>query len=57
MENMLNLTPTQSILVMALNVWIFVVFPMIVIKKLNYLASMMEAQLLGDEDEEDQAPF
>jgi len=30
---------------------------MIVIKKLNYLASMMEAHLLGDEEEDDQAPF
>ncbi len=56
MENMLNLTPTQSLLVMALNVWIFVVFPMIVIRKLNYLTTMLEDHLLNEE-EEDQAPF
>jgi len=50
MENILNLTPMQSLLMLALNAWILVIFPIIVIKKLNYMTNLMEAQL----DQEDQ---
>ena len=51
MENMINIqmTPLQSILVAALNIWIFIVFPIIVIKKLNYLTSLLEAQYYSED--------
>ena len=48
MENILNLTPIQSILVVVLNAWIFVIFPIIVIRKLNYLTNLVEAQFEPD---------
>ena len=52
MENILNLTPLQSLFVLALNVWIFAIFPMLVIRKLNYLTAMMEAQFTDEEQDE-----
>jgi len=44
MENMFNLTPVQSFIVLALNAWIFVIFPVLVIKKLNYMTTLLESQ-------------
>lgn len=55
MENMINLTPAQSLLIFALNVWMFVVFPVIVIRKINYLTAIMEAQFMPDDQEEQEA--
>ena len=49
MENIFNLTPIQSFLVVALNAWIFVIFPVWVIRKLNYMTSLLEAQFQGDD--------
>ena len=37
MENVFQLSPIQSFVILALNAWIFVIFPIIVIKKLNYM--------------------
>ena len=51
MENIFHLTPIQSFLVLALNVWIFVIFPVIVIKKLNYLTAVIESQFDQDQQE------
>lgn len=55
MENILNLTPLQSVFILALNVWMFVVFPWMIIKKINYLTAIIEAQFLP-EDQDDQKP-
>jgi len=44
MGNIFNLTPLQSLFVLALNAWIFVIFPVIFIKKLNYMTDLMEGQ-------------
>jgi len=43
MENAINvtITPLQALLSLAFQVWI-VVFPIIIIKKLNYLTSIIE---------------
>ena len=43
MENILNLTPGQLILAMALQAWTLVIFPVIVIRKLNYLTALVES--------------
>lgn len=53
MENVLNLTPLQSFFVLALNAWIFVVFPVLVLKKLNYMTALLESQF-DDEQPQDQ---
>jgi len=51
MENILNLTPGQSLMILALNAWIFVVFPVLVLKKLNYLTALLESQFVQDDQE------
>lgn len=54
MENVFNLTPLQSLLIIALNIWIFVIFPTIVIKKLNYMTDLLESHFYNS-DESDSA--
>ena len=44
MENVFNLTPVQSFLILALNAWIFIIFPVLVLKKLNYMTTLLESQ-------------
>jgi len=51
MDNMFSLTPMQSLLVLAFNAWIFVVFPVLVLRKLNYLTTLLEAQFEQNEQE------
>jgi hypothetical protein len=51
MENILNLTPVQSLFIVALNVWMFVIFPVIIIKKINYLTAIIEAQFLPEDQD------
>ena len=53
METVFNLTPSQSFFFLALNAWIFIIFPVIVIKKLNYLTQILESHLY-EEDQDDQ---
>ena len=53
MENIFNLTPLQALFVMGLNAWLFVVFPVLIIKKVNYLTAMMEAHLFPEDQEEE----
>ena len=54
MENVFNLTPLQSLLVLALNAWILIIFPILVLKKLNYMTGLLEAQF--EQQEEDGGP-
>ncbi|MCR4337474.1 MAG: hypothetical protein NUV91_06685 [Candidatus Omnitrophica bacterium] len=51
MDNVLHLTTGQAFILVALYLWIFIIFPVIVIRKLNYMTSLLEAQF-SDEDEE-----
>ena len=52
MENSINvsLSPLQLILSLAFQIWI-VVFPIIIIRKLNYLTDLFQSQF--DSDKED----
>jgi hypothetical protein len=44
MENMnINVTPIQLLLTMAFQIWI-VVFPILIIRKLNYLTNLIESK-------------
>ncbi|MDP2653894.1 MAG: hypothetical protein Q8Q08_07680 [Candidatus Omnitrophota bacterium] len=58
MEQMLGLTPqqymVQSMIATGLMIWMFVIFPVIVIRKLNYLTALLEAQY--EDDTEDPQP-
>lgn len=50
MENVLNnLSPAQMFLGMALNIWIFIIFPVLVIRKLNYMTYILESQFYSEE--------
>ena len=52
MENSINLsvTPLQLLLSLALEIWI-VVFPIIIIRKLNYLTALIESKMdMQDQD-------
>lgn len=51
MENAINVSvsPLQILLALAFQVWI-IVFPIIIIRKLNYLTELLQ----GEEDEGDQ---
>lgn len=51
MESIFHLTPFQSLIILVLNAWIFIIFPVIVIRKLNYLTAVMEAQMEESEDD------
>lgn len=51
MENALNISQSQMFLLMVSQIWMFVIFPVIVIRKLNYLTAIMEAQFDNSEDD------
>ena len=53
MENMFNLTPVQALVVLAMQAWMFIVFPVIVIKKINRLTDLVESQVYEEEPEEE----
>ena len=52
MENILQLSPMQSLVILLLNAWILIVFPIVVIKKINYLIALLENQVYGEHPEE-----
>ncbi|MCK5214965.1 MAG: hypothetical protein KAR05_06395 [Candidatus Omnitrophica bacterium] len=52
MENIVQLTPLQVFLALVFNVWMFVIFPVLVIKKLNYMTALLESQFEQGEEEE-----
>ena len=49
----MQLTPLQVFLALLFNVWMFVIFPVLVIKKLNYMTALLESQF--EQEEEKQA--
>lgn len=53
MENTisLNLTPWQVILSLAFQIW-FIVFPIILLRKINYLTALIQDQFYSDSEEE-----
>ncbi len=58
MENVFSLTPGQQIIVLAVNAWMFVVFPILVLRKLNHITNLLETQVYEDEeDDSDDGPL
>jgi len=55
MENLLQMTPLQLAVGLAINVWMFVIFPVIIIRKLNYMTQILEAQYYSEENPDDSA--
>lgn len=54
MEAMLGqITPTQIFIMFAMQLWVLVIFPFLVFRKLNYLTELVESQF-EDEAEESQ---
>jgi len=43
MNTVMNFSPLETFIILAINAWMFVVFPMIVIKKLNYMTALLES--------------
>ncbi|MEW5895242.1 MAG: hypothetical protein AB1650_05755 [Candidatus Omnitrophota bacterium] len=52
MENVLSLSPVQQFIIIAVNAWMFVIFPVLVLRKLNRITNLLESQI--DEDGEDE---
>ena len=52
MENFLQMTPLQLSIALAINIWMFVIFPVIVIRKLNYMTQILEAQYYSEENQD-----
>ena len=53
MENFLNLSPVQYLFIFAMQAWIFVIFPVIVLRKINYLTALLEAHIDVEDDQEE----
>ncbi len=51
MESVLNLSPAQMVFMMLLQMWIFVIFPVIIIKKLNYMTDLLEGLYVDNEQD------
>ena len=52
MESLLQMTPLQFAIALAINIWMFVIFPVLVIRKLNYMTQILEAQYYRDENQD-----
>ena len=52
MDSLLQMSPLQFAIALAINIWMFVIFPVIVIRKLNYMTQILEAQYYSDENQE-----
>ncbi len=50
MRSIFSVTPVQAILAMAFQIWL-IVFPIILIRKINYLAGLIENHCGTDERE------
>jgi len=55
MENVLNFSPVQTIFLLFIYAWTVVIFPVVVIRKLNYIAELLESQF-QDEPPEQPSP-
>ena len=53
MDSVLSLSPGQQFFVVAINAWMFVIFPILVLRKLNNITGLLESQVY-EEDEEDE---
>lgn len=42
MDSVLNLSPVEKMLVLGLQLWITVIFPLLMLRKLNYVTSLLE---------------
>jgi hypothetical protein len=56
MENVLSLTPGQQFFIMAVYSWMFIGFPVLVLRKLNQITGLLEAQVYDEEEEEEDTP-
>ena len=48
-DAMISVSPAQMLLALAFQVWI-IVFPILIIRKLNYLTELLRAQFEADSD-------
>lgn len=55
MESVLALSPLQQFLIVAMHAWMFFIFPIWVIRKLNNITNLLEVQVYEEEDEGDAA--
>ncbi len=56
MESMLSqITPVQMFFMFAIQIWVVVIFPVIVFRKLNYLTQLVESQFEDENIDEAKA--
>ena len=53
MENVLALTPVQQFFILAMHTWMFLIFPIMVIRKLNNISNLLESQTYEEDDGDD----
>lgn len=53
MDSVLSLTPIQQFFVLAVNVWMFLIFPILVLRKLNHITRLLETSEYEDESGEE----
>lgn len=54
MENMLSFSPGQVVLIGAVYFWLLVGFPVLILRKLNQIVGLLEVQVYGDEEGEEE---
>ncbi len=52
MESVLTFTPAQQILIVAIQLWLVVFFPLLILRKLNHICNLLEIQVYQDEEDD-----
>ena len=53
MENILSLTSGQQLFILGMYTWIFIIFPVLILRKLNHITQLLEVQVYGDDEDEE----
>ena len=51
MESVLTLTPAQQVLIIAVQLWLVIFFPLLILRKLNRICNLLEIQVYPEEED------
>ncbi len=51
MDAIAQLSTAQKLIIVALYAWVFIIFPVMVLRKLNYLTSLLESKMDNEPSE------
>jgi len=52
MESVLTFTPAQQVLIVVIQLWLVVFFPLLILRKLNHICNLLEIQVYQDEEDD-----